>query len=109
MYINDDRLLLDLGEIIDIFCVSYVSQLAVWDEVFWRCTCLSPLAFSFNADKLCYLQDGKEGIERKLQFSSSIKAFNSAGLLYVMWHPLVGPQNSGAPNVLVLNLKKSKQ
>ena len=77
--------------------------------MFWRCTCLSPLAFSFIADKLCYLQDGKEGIERKLQFSSSIKVFNSAGLLYVMWHPLVGPHNSGATNVLVLNLKKSKQ
>ena len=29
MYINDDQLLLDLREIIDIFCVSYVSQLAV--------------------------------------------------------------------------------
>ena len=109
MYINDDRLLLDLRETIDIFCVSYMSQLAVWDEVFWRCTCLSPLAFSFHADKLCSLQDDKEGIERKVQFSSSIKAFNSEGLLYVMWHPLVGPHNSGAPSVLVSNLKKSKQ
>ena len=77
--------------------------------MFWRCTCLSPLAFRRNAGKLCYLQDGKKGIERKLQFSSSIKAFSSGGLLYVMWHPLVGPHNSGAPNVLVLNLKESKQ
>lgn len=68
MCINDDRLLLDLRKTIYIFCVSYyVSQLAVWDEVFWRCSCLSSLAFSFNADKLCYLQDGKEGLERKLQ------------------------------------------
>ena len=29
MYIDDDRLLLDLRKTIDIFCVSYVSQLAV--------------------------------------------------------------------------------
>lgn len=64
MYINDDRLLLDLRKTIEIFCVSYVSQWAVWDEVFWRGTFLSPLALCFNADKLCYLQDGKVGLNR---------------------------------------------